>query len=71
MPENTDDIAFCMCKTKMPNKYREKGIRCFKNYFKCINFLIDCQSNAFPLMKIVISDISNSTIKTPEQSFNC
>ena len=31
MPENTDDRAFCVCKTKMPTKYREKGIRCFKN----------------------------------------
>ena len=29
--ENTSDRVFSVRKTKMPTKYREKDIRCFKN----------------------------------------
>ena len=37
---------FSVHKTKIPTEYREKDIGVNK-YFKCINFLIDCQSNTF------------------------
>ena len=61
-----------MRKTRIPTEYREKGI-----VFQELNisnvsiFLINCQSNAFLLMNVIISDISKLVIKTPEQSFYC
>ena len=68
IPENTGDGAFSMHKNKIPTEYREKGVI---KYFKCIYFLIDCQSKAFLLMNITISDISKLAVKTPERSFYC
>ena len=31
IPENPGNRVVSVCKTKIPTKYREKGIRCFKN----------------------------------------
>ena len=72
IPENIGDRAFSVRKTRIPTEYREKGI-----VFQELNisnvsiFLINCQSNAFLLMNVIISDISKLVIKTPEQSFYC
>ena len=71
MPQNIDHRAFSVRKTKMPNiEKKVQGISRIK-YFTSINFLIDCQSNTFSLMNIIISDISNLGIKTSEESFSC
>ena len=31
MSENLGDRVLSVCKTKIPTKYRKKGIKCFKN----------------------------------------
>ena len=72
IPENIGDRVLSVCKTQIPTEYREKGIRCFKNYLFNISilsiFLIDCQSYTFLLMNIIMFRggplLRNSTLIT-------
>ena len=60
IPENIGDRVFIDRKTKIPTVYREKGInKVFQNLtISSVSiFLIDCQSNTFLLMNIIISQI--------------
>ena len=70
IPENTGDRVFSVRKTRVPT-VREKRYKVFQelNISYVSISLIDCQSNTFLLMNIIILYISKLAIRTPEQSF--
>ena len=59
IPENIGDRVFIVHKTKMLTEYIRKRYKVFQelNLSNVSIFFIDCQSNAFLLMNIIVSDI--------------
>ena len=59
IPENIGDRLFIVCETKMLPEFKKKSYKVFQelNISNVSILSIDCQSNTFLLMNILVSDI--------------